>query len=155
MSPEDKETYLRVKGHKQQLSNAGYHPLDDSPFPQYSGYTVSDARAHMTRIITGLRDKYETPEQRNARYEAENRATDRRYAKKEPAKLKKAQKLATLTPKQVAINKCVDLQYYLRTSQYAETRKKYKKEFEDLKAQFGIKSYDLRRQTEYNAEYDN
>jgi len=55
----------------------------------------------------------------------------------------------------VAINKCVDLQYYLRTSQYAETRKKYKKEFEDLKAQFGIKSYDLRRQTEYNAEYDN
>lgn len=64
----------------------------------------------------------------------------------------KHDKLKTLTPKQVAINKIVDLQYWIRIN--PSNKIKYKNQIENLKQQYNIKSTDIRRQKEYDSKYD-
>jgi len=150
MTPEDREKYERVKGHKARLY--GYHPGDDSPFSQYSGYTVSDARNHMNRILATLKAKYQNDVERDKEGAAYDKASEKRWAAKDLRDKAKEEKTKGLTPKQVAINRCVDLQYWMRDRMMPGD--KYKKEFDALKAEYGIKSYDLRRQKEYNPEYD-
>jgi hypothetical protein len=60
MSPEDTAMLQKIKRDRARI--AGYHPGDDSPFAGfadgYSGYTVSDSRAHMTRIKQDIEAKY-------------------------------------------------------------------------------------------------
>ena len=154
MTPEDRQKYERVKRHKSQLY--GYHSGDDSPFSQYSGYTVSDARSHMNRILASLKAKYQNDEEREKESLAYDKAWQKRHAEKDIKDKEIEKKLKGLTPKQVAINKCVDIQYWLRSNRDMprERRKVYQAEFDDLKAKYGIKSYDLRRQKEYDPQYE-
>lgn len=42
MDPDDRETLRRIARHRAQVH--GWHPEDDSPFQDYSGYTVRDPR---------------------------------------------------------------------------------------------------------------
>jgi len=60
ISPEDRATLDKIKRDRARI--AGWHPGDDSPFAGfadgYDGYTVSDARNHMTRIKQDIEAKY-------------------------------------------------------------------------------------------------
>lgn len=133
----------------------GYHKDDDSP---WGSGRVHEERRRLRFYIKDLIKKIETPEERVKRKNREQKTWERRTTKAAEKSSKKDKetraKLKTLTSKQVAINKLVDLQYFRRNSRGTGQWHKFTKEMDEIKSKWNLKSYDIRRQKEYNSEYD-
>lgn len=158
-TPEELRSNQEFQDHLERLQNklsnlSGYHPQDDSPY----GGSIKDSRAYLRNKIKDLKDLITTPEQQEKKWEQRKRASDKRHAKQSLAWDEKEKKLKTITSKQKAINKLIDLiswrQYLRKHNSSLKERKKLSIKIEDLKAHWNLKSYDLRRQKEYDPAYD-
>ncbi len=152
-SNKDVIDYLRKLRNK--LSNlSGYHPGDDSPY----GGTVKDSRASLRSSISKIEDLILTPEQKEKKLAQQHKASEKRHVKQIKTWDEKAKMLKTITPKQKAINELINLINWRKDiKKYSNSRKeiiKLTKQIEDLKSQWDLRSYDLRRQKEYDPYYD-
>jgi len=147
---------------RSQLRNlTGFHPGDD----YYSGESVRELRNRLNYQKSIIIKKYETEAQQKKKDITRHKANKKRLAKQDAKEKIADDKLKTLTPKQIAINAVVDLQYdrtHTTTQDYF-TRKKTRNhkeynrltdEMNKIKSEFGIKSHDLRNQKEYDPNYD-
>jgi hypothetical protein len=158
MSYEDIRRINDIRRRLQELKYIG----DDS--------SIQDEKRHWWAEIRAIKDKYETPESRahkeELRVARENRAFYKRAAISEKKEAKEAVLLKTITPKQIAINKIVDLNYSIRcvweyafylSEKQRERRRKEERKLKSKKAkimkEFGLKSTDIRRQKKFDKKY--
>jgi hypothetical protein len=158
MSFEDIKRINDIRRRLQELKYEG----DDS--------SIQDEKRHWYNEIRLIKDKYETPESRAHNEELkvarEERAFYKRAAISEKKEAKKAALLKTITPKQEAINKVVDLNYYIRAMwQYChylsekqrklkiKQEQKYRNKKAKIMKEFGLKSTDIRRQKKFDKKY--
>ena len=129
---------------------AGYNPGDDAIYGY--GYSIGDDRSHLRHKIRNIQQQY-FPEQIEKQEERNSKAWDKRVGERYKKEGETLKKLKTLTPRQKAINQIVDRQYWLRL--FGNNGKNpWRKEIEDLKSEFNLKSTDIRRQKEYDPNYE-
>lgn len=120
-------------------------------------YNIKERRECYAKI-RAIKDSYLSPEQIRHREDLKSASENRAYAKRQKisnAKMKKEKTgLATLTPKQVAINEVVTCNYMIRMGHCScDIVKKYSKKKMELIKKWGIKSTDLRRQKKFDPKY--
>jgi len=128
-----------------------HHPMDDNP---WGDGTVRDMRNKLNNRKKQIMNLLETPEDFEKRAEREYQTRQKRTAQQREKREEKEEKLKKLTPKQKAINRIIDLKYNIRVIKDPKFTKEARSEIEKLKDEFNIKSYDLRRQKEYDPKYE-
>jgi predicted transcriptional regulator len=122
-------------------------------------YNIKERRECYAKI-RAIKDSYLSPEQIRHKEDLKSASEDRTYAKRQKisdAKMKKEKSaLATITPKQKAINEVVTCNYIIRmghNDRSCNIVKKYSKKKMELIKKWGIKSTDLRRQKKFDPKY--
>ena len=149
-----------VKGTKMTINGIGmkldklsfHHPGDDNP---WGSGTVSEERMRLQEKRRVLRRSLRSPEENTAHEEKKDasamKASDKRYKERMVKNKEKSAKQKQLSPRQHAINEILDSQ--VSRKYYAgKELDRLNAKIADLKEEHGIKSSDLRRQTEPERE---